>query len=122
MTAPSPIVRFTRALQESWNRIAFVAPPGVGRVDWWVVVVLVPVALFAGLLFASPLMLPPNSTGDLSGRVGAVDNARVWMTFPQPAQWTYYAGDIECHTIASRSFTINGNQMPVCARDVAIFL
>jgi len=99
-----------------------VMPPGVGRVDLWVVGLLLPSAVFSALLFAAPLMLPTNSTGDLSGRVGLVDNAGVWSSFPQPAQWTYHFGDAECHTKSARSFFINGNQMPVCARDVAIFM
>jgi len=122
MKFPSPVSRILARLKASATRIQFTEPPGVGRVDAWIVAVLIPVGLLTFLLFAAPLMLPAGSTGDLSGRVGVVDNARVWSTFPEPARWTYFVGDIECHTKAARSFTLNGNQMPVCARDVAIFL
>ncbi len=34
----------------------------------------------------------------------------------------YRFGDANCHQKASRSYFVNGNQMPVCARDVGIFL
>lgn len=34
----------------------------------------------------------------------------------------YYIGDFNCHQKHYRSFILNGNQMPVCARDTGIFL
>ncbi len=122
MTLKQGAAGLWRAIKASFGRVAFVMPPGVGRLDHWVVGLLLPSAALLALLFVAPAMLPPNATGDLSGRVGLVDNARVWSSFPEPAQWTYYFGDVACHTKSARSFFINGNQMPVCARDVAIFL
>ena len=35
---------------------------------------------------------------------------------------TYGFGDLNCHQKHERSWEINGNQMPVCARDIGIFL
>jgi uncharacterized membrane protein len=93
----------------------------VGRVDLRVLAALLPVAAFTALVFAGPLLVAPGSTGDLGGAVGLVDNEAAWSSFPQPARLVYHAGDIACHTKASRSFAYNGNQMPFCARDVAIF-
>ena len=34
----------------------------------------------------------------------------------------YWLGDAECHQLSHRSYFINGNQMPFCARDLGLFL
>jgi uncharacterized membrane protein len=73
-----------------------------------------------GMIIA-PLTLPSNSVGDLTGKVGPVDNEEITKDMNPYAQHYYSAGDVNCHTISERSFFINGNQMPFCARDVAIF-
>jgi len=104
------------------SRLPFEPPPGVGRFDLRVALALGPSLIFTALVFAGPLLLAPGSTGDLSGSVGVVDNAGAWGAFGEPAQWIYRVGDVACHTKASRSFEFNGNQMPFCSRDVAIFV
>jgi uncharacterized membrane protein len=109
-------------LRRSLTATSFVPPPGARRIEGWIAAALVAVVLLTALLFAAPLLLPANSTGDLSGRVGVVDNQAVWSKFPEPERWVYWLGDVACHTKSARSFTLNGNQMPFCARDVAIFL
>ena len=73
-----------------------------------------------GLIIA-PLTLPPNSVKDLTGKVGIIDNEEITKNMNPYAKHYYEAGDFNCHTIKERSFFINGNQMPFCARDVAIF-
>ncbi|HKZ59665.1 MAG TPA: DUF2085 domain-containing protein [Candidatus Thermoplasmatota archaeon] len=108
-------------LEPPGSRLPFEPPPGVGRFDLRVALALGPSLIFTALVFAGPLLLAPGSTGDLSGSVGVVDNAGAWGAFGEPAQWIYRVGDVACHTKASRSFEFNGNQMPFCARDVAIF-
>ncbi len=122
MKLPGPFARLFGWLDPPGSRLPFEPPPGVGRVDLRVALAFAPSLLFTALVFAGPLLLQPGSTGDLSGSVGVVDNAGVWSHFPEPAQWIYRVGDVACHTKASRSFDLNGNQMPFCARDVAIFV
>lgn len=73
-----------------------------------------------GMILA-PLSLPANSVDDLTGTVGPVDNADITEDMNPYARFYYQAGDVNCHTIKERSFFINGNQMPFCVRDVAIF-
>jgi uncharacterized membrane protein len=99
-------------------------------------------------MFLVPLMMPTDSVPELSGRANMMDYAsgNSWgnndhfdggeMGHNQSAHggefaWSelnpYYAfvyafGDLNCHQKHERSWTINGNQMPVCARDVGIFL
>jgi uncharacterized membrane protein len=69
----------------------------------------------------APFTLPENSINDLTGKVGPVDNADITEDMNPYAKFYYQAGDTQCHTIKERSFFLNGNQMPFCVRDVAIF-
>jgi uncharacterized membrane protein len=73
-----------------------------------------------GMILA-PLTLPANSLDDLSGSVGKVENQDITDDMNPYAKFYYESGDFNCHTKSERSFFVNGNQMPFCARDVAIF-
>jgi len=82
--------------------------------------------LIFGLLLAwvvlAPLTLPSGSVTDLSGRTISIDNADQISKMNPFAAAIYYLGDSQCHQLAERSYYLNGNQMPFCARDVGIFL
>jgi uncharacterized membrane protein len=73
-----------------------------------------------GMILA-PLTLPQDSVSDLTGTVGPAENQDQTEDMNAYARFYYQAGDGNCHTIKERSFFINGNQMPFCVRDVAIF-
>ncbi|MEM0449518.1 MAG: DUF2085 domain-containing protein [Methanomassiliicoccales archaeon] len=73
------------------------------------------------LVLISPLMLPENSIKDLSGTVNAIDNMESIANMNPIPAFVYWIGDINCHQMATRSYFLNGNQMPFCARDVGIF-
>lgn len=77
----------------------------------WAVVVLI-----------SPWTLPAGSVPDLSGRSGSLDNMDSIEEMNPLAAAVYIIGDVYCHQRLDRSFTMNGNEMPFCARDVGIFL
>lgn len=77
------------------------------------------VAWLAVVLIA-PLSLPNGSVKDLSGAVGRLDNPGQEARMNLFAQAVYTVGDIECHQIAERSFYLNGNELPICSRDVGI--
>lgn len=79
-------------------------------------------AAWAALVFASPLMVPAGTLTDLSGLVGVHDNDELFEGLSPVPYAVYWAGDGECHQLANRSFFINGNQMPFCARDVGLFV
>ena len=85
-------------------------------------IIIFGVSLFfsAGMILA-PLTLPADSISDLTGKVGTVENADITEDMNPYAKYFYDAGDSNCHTKSERSFFINGNQMPFCARDVGIF-
>jgi len=98
-------------------------------------------------MFLVPLLMPTGSVPELSGRANGFDYAteNSWGNMEHPDggamghnqsahggtfAWSelnpYFAfiyafGDLNCHQKHERSWTINGNQMPVCARDVGIF-
>ena len=77
---------------------------------------------FTLLVFLVPFTLTPGQVTDLSGRVGNVDNGDQLSSMNPLAAAVYWLGDANCHQIAERSFFLNGNQMPFCARDVSIFV
>jgi len=108
-------------LDPTRGKVPFEPAPGVGRFDMGVAALFVPAALFAALVITAPLALQPGTTGDLTGAVGTVENAAVAAAMPAPWSWVYGAGDVACHQKAARSFSLGGNQMPFCARDLGIF-
>lgn len=77
---------------------------------------------WAVLVIVSPLLVPQDTLTDLSGRVGFHDNDILFEDLSPLPKAVYWIGDAECHQIAERSFFLNGNQMPFCARDVGLFV
>jgi uncharacterized membrane protein len=86
---------------------------------WKLTMLAIFVAWLAVLLIA-PLTLPSDSVKDLSGAVGRLDNPGQEAKMNIFARAIYTMGDIECHQIAERSFYLNGNELPVCSRDLGI--
>ena len=110
------------------------------------------VAAIAGgyllLCFIAPAMMPEGSVPELSGRANAMDYATegswgnhdhgedssvghdqsahggtfAWTELNPLWAFVYGFGDLNCHQKHERSWEINGNQMPVCTRDIGIFL
>ncbi len=79
-------------------------------------------SLFFSFQILSPIFLPHDSVTDLSGYVGIIDNERLTKNMPFPWNVIYIIGDVMCHQRSDRSFFINGNQMPFCARCTGIWL
>jgi uncharacterized membrane protein len=74
------------------------------------------------LQFLAPIAIPEKSIQDLSGLVVISDNEKSIENLSFPWNFIYSAGDRLCHQKIERSFLINGNQMPFCARCTAIWL
>jgi len=68
----------------------------------------------------APLALPNDSIGGLDGSIGSLDHGEDLDDVPWPQRAVYLLGDINCHQQADRSFDLNGNQMPFCARDLGL--
>jgi uncharacterized membrane protein len=88
-------------------------------------VILVLFLIFACWFFlqvAAPFAIPAGSAQDLSGVVAFSDNDQKISSMNFPWNVIYSAGDQLCHQQAERSFFLNGNQMPLCARCTAIWL
>lgn len=74
------------------------------------------------LVLISPFLVPNGQLTDLSGAVITMDNSQK-IEGINPLAWLIYsAGDFNCHQLRERSFFLNDNQMPFCARDVGLFL
>lgn len=72
-------------------------------------------------LFIAPLMVSKNTIGELNGCSNLINYGYIWADLPLYPRIIYTIGDFACHQINTRSFYINGNQMPVCVRCVAIY-
>ena len=78
--------------------------------------------LYTISLFIAPLTLEPHTVEDLDGNANMIDYSEKWDELPIYHDIVYTFSDFNCHQKESRSYYINENQMPVCARDVGIFV
>lgn len=74
-----------------------------------------------GLLIA-PYTVAPESAIHLDGFVGLRDHADRWAAFPLLPRTVYGFGDLVCHQMEDRSLHAHGNQFPVDARMLAMFV
>lgn len=77
---------------------------------------------FSIYIVLAPLCQQSNTIKDLSGSVGMLDNKNITLRMAFPWNYIYAFGDVWCHQKSERSFFINGNQMPLCARCFGLFL
>ncbi|MHC1709632.1 MAG: DUF2085 domain-containing protein [Methanomassiliicoccales archaeon] len=68
----------------------------------------------------APLTLPQGTIGGLDGSIGSLDHGDDLDDVAWPQRAVYLLGDINCHQQSDRSFELNGNQMPFCARDLGL--
>jgi len=87
-----------------------------------VLALLILSAFWLALVVSSPFLVHSNTLKDLSGVVGVHENESQFKTLGPLPHAIYWLGDAECHQLASRSYFLNGNQMPFCTRDVGLFL
>ena len=78
-------------------------------------------AVWVALNVAAPFMAPPDTLLDLSGTIGMRENDDQFESLSVLPRVIYTIGDLECHQIPERSYFLNGNQMPFCARDLGLF-
>jgi len=95
--------------------------------DWGILAALIIVSFWFLGNVASPYLAPAGTINlgedGLTGiNAGLEDNAdQIDEIDSAFARIFYNAGDANCHQHASRSFFLNENQMPFCARCTAIF-
>jgi uncharacterized membrane protein len=79
------------------------------------------IGFFVALVFVSPYLVP-EGTVDLGdeGTTLAGEFSEAFEDMNPVARWTYDLGDATCHQHSDRSYFLNGNQMPFCARCVAV--
>ena len=87
-----------------------------------ILVMSVITTIWLALVVLSPYMVPSGTLTDLSGRVGYQDNAETLSELSPLPRVVYHIGDSQCHQIVNRSYFLNENQMPFCARDVGLFI
>lgn len=86
-----------------------------------IVVMFALVFFYTISLFIAPLTLEPGTVQDLDGNANMIDYNEKWSEMNPYNRAIYLFSDFNCHQKHYRSYFINDNQMPVCARDVGIF-
>ena len=115
------------------------------KISYWLLGIS---GFFLFSFFIVPYTLPTNSVPELSGRANYIDYMNdgswgniqthddkkvghnqeehggkfVWSDLNPYSALIYGFGDLNCHQKHERTWDLNGNQMPVCVRDVGIFL
>lgn len=74
------------------------------------------------LIIIAPFTMEPHTVEDLSGTSPAIENEDQTSKMNPIAKFIYSQGDRDCHQRKDRSFFLNDNQMPYCARCFAIYL
>ncbi|MBS3816870.1 MAG: DUF2085 domain-containing protein [Candidatus Thermoplasmatota archaeon] len=93
-----------------------------GNVNRVIIVLFILSLFYTSSLFLAPLTLEPGTVTELDGNANMVDYSEKWEELPVYHQAVYLFSDFNCHQKHYRSYSVNGNQMPVCARDVGIFI
>ncbi len=83
--------------------------------------VLIVLGTWAGLMWVTPYMNEPGTLVGLDGLVGPHDSPVDFDDLDPVSRFMYRAGDSQCHQKENRTIILNDNQMPFCARDVAIY-
>lgn len=77
--------------------------------------------IWFSLLLISPFLAEPNSITNLDGKANSIDYQDKWNNLSLIPRIVYTIGDLNCHQKHYRTYYLNGNEMPVCARDLGIF-
>lgn len=79
--------------------------------------------LILSTFFWAPLSLDEGElpTLGIDGRANVIDRTSYYEDLPPLQKAAYWFGDFNCHNNNSRSYSLNGNQMPMCSRDLGIF-
>jgi len=73
-------------------------------------------------LFICPFTVPTHSVHDLLGGANVIDHGDLWATFSIYPRIIYTIGDAQCHQLYYRSFSLNGNQMPIDERMTSMYV
>ncbi len=85
-------------------------------------IILVLDLLFVVSLFIAPMTLPEGTVTGLHGNANWIDYSDKWDDMGLFHRIIYTFGDFNCHQREERTIMVNGNQMPLCSRDVSIFV
>lgn len=77
-------------------------------------------AAFLVLDAAAPFMRASGTVLGLDGSPGIIDHPELWSGMDPLPKATYWLGDLLCHQDESRTLILNGNEMPICIRDVSL--
>lgn len=83
---------------------------------------LIVFSLFLLLSFILPLVNQNGSITQLDGSAAVIDHPDKWGSLDPVSCIVYGAGDFICHQEMSRTYVLNGNEMPICVRDLGLLI
>ncbi len=92
-----------------------------GRTNKIVFALFILTLFYSLSLFVAPMTLEPGTVEGLNGAANRIVHRQEWNDLPIYHRAIYTFSDLNCHQMHERSYSLNGNQMPVCSRDVGIF-
>ncbi|HYM41056.1 MAG TPA: DUF2085 domain-containing protein [Thermoplasmata archaeon] len=107
----------------SWQRLLWSKPLfGLLLLNlFWCASFFIAPAILAPGTFAWPYAQYPTVAYHL-GAANQLNYEAIWQTLWIYPRAVYTFGDIQCHQLWFRSFYINGNQMPMCARMTSMYV
>ncbi len=93
-----------------------------GRVNKIVFIFFILTLFYSVSIFVAPLTLEPGTVEELNGAANQIVHESEWRDLPTYHRAIYTFSDLNCHQMHERSYSLNGNQLPVCSRDVGIFV
>ena len=79
-------------------------------------------AVVTFVFFSVPFLSSYGSFTYLDGTPGILDHWDIWSGCDPLTMITYTIGDMVCHQQMSRTFILNGSEMPVCVRDMGLLM
>ncbi len=92
------------------------------RINLGILIIFFIALFYTAGLFIAPMTLEPGTVTGLDGNANMIDYREKWDELGPYHNMIYTFSDFNCHQRHYRSYSVGGNQMPVCARDVGIFI
>lgn len=85
-------------------------------------ILLAAFAILLLLIILAPFMAESGTLRGLDGNIAMIDHRDIWNELDILTGAVYSFGDLICHQMESRTLLLNGNEMPICLRDLSILL
>jgi len=94
----------------------------LGKMNKTIFAIFIIVIFYTLSLFVAPMTLESRRIEGLDGSANRIVYSEKWEDLSPYHRTIYTFSDLNCHQKHERSYSINENQMPVCARCLGMFV